>query len=508
MSAVGAHSLAGVILRAAEVREVERQYANLQPALMERAGQAAAERAQALLVDKQGCVLVLAGPGNNGGDGFVVARLLRAAGCDVVMVCAADETRMPADARAARLAWQAAGGQTVTDFLGGQWGLAIDALFGIGLTRPLEGRYADWIARLNALSCPVLSLDVPSGIDSDSGRVMGVAVRATHTSSFIALKPGLLTLDGPDHCGELALHALDLPPSSAEGRVLERAHFAQGLRPRAANSHKGSYGQAGVIGGAAGMLGAALLAARACLYGGAGRVYVGLLDLQAPTVDGMQPELMLRPPGDLHLLCNALALGPGMGQSEVAGQQLRRALGFSGPLVLDADALNLVASTPTLQTMLTQRESPTLLTPHPAEAARLMQCALAEVQSDRVTMCCALARRYRAHVLLKGAGSIVAFPDGRWFINLTGNAGLASAGSGDVLTGLLTALLAQGWSAEAALLGAVHLHGAAADELVSHGVGPVGLTAGELAPAARRLLNQWVAAEQARSRGTSFSSHD
>lgn len=486
----------GAILRTAEVRAFERLHADVLPGLMERAGQAAAERALALLADKQGCVLVLAGPGNNGGDGFVVARLLRAAGHDVVMVCAADDSQMPADARAARLAWQDAGGQTVTDFLGGQWALVVDALFGIGLTRALDGRYADWIARLNTLSCLVLSLDVPSGIDADTGCVMGVAVRASHTSSFIAFKPGLLTLDGPDHCGELVLHALDLPVPTASGQLLARAHFTASLQPRAANSHKGSFGQAGVIGGAAGMLGAALLAARACLYGGAGRVYVGLLDLQAPTVDPVQPELMLRAPGDLHLLCTALALGPGMGQSEVAGQQLRRALGFSGPLVLDADALNLLAATPTLQTMLTQRDGVTLLTPHPAEAARLMQCSLADVQADRVSMCCALARRYRAYVLLKGAGSIVAFPDGRWFINTSGNAGLASAGSGDVLTGLLTALLAQGWEAGAALLGAVHLHGAAADELVRQGIGPIGLTAGELAPAARRLLNQWIAAER------------
>ncbi|MDB5816097.1 MAG: yjeF-related family protein [Rhodocyclales bacterium] len=484
------------ILRADEVRSVEAQHAGLQPSLMERAGQAAAERAQALLAGRQGCVLVLAGPGNNGGDGFVVARLLREAGHDVVMVCAADDGQMPTDARTARQAWQAAGGQTVTDFVGGQWILAIDALFGIGLTRSVEGRYADWITRLNTLNCPVMSLDVPSGIDADTGRIMGVAVRASHTSSFIALKPGLLTLNGPDHCGELTLHTLDLPAPAASGQLLTRAHFLAGLQARAANSHKGNFGQAGVIGGAAGMLGAALLAARASLYIGAGRVYVGLLDRQAPAVDLTQPELMLRAPGDLHLLCNALALGPGMGQSEIASQQLRRAMGFTGPLVLDADALNLLAATPTLHTLLTQRGGATLLTPHPAEAARLMQCSLADIQADRVMMCCTLARRYRAHVLLKGAGSIVALPDGRWFVNASGNAGLASAGSGDVLTGLLGGLLAQGWEAGAALLGAVHLHGAAADWLVTQDVGPVGMTAGELAPAARRLLNQWIAAEQ------------
>jgi hydroxyethylthiazole kinase-like uncharacterized protein yjeF len=489
------------LLRAGQLRALEQQHADAQPSLMERAGRAGAARARSLLAERQGCVLVLAGPGNNGGDGFVVGRVLREAGHDVVMVCAADAEQMPQDARAARDAWQLAGGQTVSEFLGGQWALVIDALFGIGLTRPIEGRYADWIARVNLLGCPVLALDIPSGLDSETGRVLGTAIKASHTASFIALKPGLLTLEGPDHCGELALDTLDLPVAPSTGQLLTRSLFAHCLVPRAANSHKGSFGQAGIIGGASGMVGAALLAARAALYLGAGKVFAGLLDIQAPAFDSAQPEIMLRPPGDLHLLCSALALGPGLGQTELAAQQLRRALGFSGPLVLDADALNILAATPTLQTLLAQRESPTILTPHPAEAARLLQCSVAEVQADRVAMCLTLARRYRAGVLLKGVGSIVAFADGRWFINASGNPGLASGGSGDVLTGMLCALIAQGWDFTAALLGAAHLHGAAADVLAEEGAGPIGMTAGELAPAARRVLNQWIRQEQGGRRG-------
>ncbi|GAA5160889.1 NAD(P)H-hydrate dehydratase [Viridibacterium curvum] len=478
------------ILRREEVRLMELRHAGLP--LMERAGQAAAGCAARMLAARQGCVLVLAGPGNNGGDGFVLARVLREQGHEVIVACLAEGAQMPPDARQARAAWQAAGGQVVSEFVGSNWALIVDAIFGIGLKRPPEGRYADWIARLSQMSAPVLSLDVPSGLDADTGRVLGAAVRASHTATFIAMKAGLLTLNGPDHCGELSLHSLDLPAEAAPGRVLGREFFAAALLPRAANVHKGLFGQAGVIGGATGMVGAALLTARAALMAGAGRVYGGVLDAGGPVVDFMQPEIMLRAATDLHLLCSALAVGPGMGLSEIAAQQLRRAVAFSGPLLLDADALTLLGQSPQLQSALARRDVPAILTPHPAEAARLMQCATSDVQNDRVSMALEMARRYQSHVVLKGAGSVVALRDGRWLINTTGNAGLATAGSGDVLSGLVLGLLAQGWEPALALAAGVHLHGAAADWLSGQGVGPVGLTASEIAPAARRLLNMWL----------------
>lgn len=487
------------LLPTAAVREVEGAHATAQPPLMERAGKALADMAQRVVGARAGCVLILAGPGNNGGDGFVMARHLLAAGREVRVVCATSPERMPEDARRAYAAWMSAGGQVVQDFLGSAWVLAVDAIFGIGLKRPPEGRYADWIARLNALACPVLAVDVPSGLDADTGKVHGTAVRATHTLSFIAHKPGLFTLDGPDHAGECELDPLGLLSGHAEaGAVLARAHFADVLQARARNTHKGNFGQAGVIGGAPTMAGAALLSARAALHLGAGRVYVGLLDAQALAVDLVQPELMLRAAGDLHLMCNALAIGPGLGTSEAALLHLRRASGFPGALVLDADALNLLAATPSLQPAFSQRDAPVVLTPHPAEAARLLQCSTADVQADRVAMCKALARRYRADVVLKGAGSVIVLRDGRWFINATGNAGLASAGTGDVLTGFILALLAAGHAPGESLLAAVHLHGAAADQLLADGVGPIGLTAGELIPAARKIFNAWVAEGVAR----------
>ena len=480
------------VLRSPELRAIETLHADAEPSLMERAGQAAAVWAQELLGERRGCVLVLAGPGNNGGDGFVLARELLAHDVPVVLACQARPDKLSPDARVARQRWLDAGGQIVADFVGTQWALAVDALFGIGLSRPVDGLYAEWIARLNALACPVLALDIPAGLDADSGVCKGPVVRASHTASFIAHKPGLLTLDGPDHAGVLRLFDLDLPALAEAGRLITPALFAGRLQPRRRNVHKGNFGAAGIIGGATGMQGAALLAARAALHLGPGKVFLGLLDVAGEGVDALQPEIMWRHPGDLHLLANALAIGPGLGQGDAAAMQLRRALGFAGPLLIDADGINLLVAEPALQGLLASRGGDTLLTPHPAEAARLLHSTVAQIQTDRVASACELARRCRAVVVLKGCGSIVAAPDGRWFINASGHGGMASGGMGDALTGLLVALLAQGWPALEAMLCAVHLHGAAADLLAREGVGPVGLSASETLPAARRLFNDWL----------------
>ncbi|MDO6385802.1 MULTISPECIES: NAD(P)H-hydrate dehydratase [unclassified Uliginosibacterium] len=480
------------ILGSEALRALEQLYAQAQPPLMERAGQAAAAWALELLGEARGPVLVLVGPGNNGGDGYVLARELAARGLQVVLATPAGVSSLPPDARAARERWLASGGQIVSDFIGTRWALAVDALFGIGLKRPPAGLYAEWIVRLNALTCPVLALDTPSGLDAETGACVGPTVRASHTASFIAHKPGLLTLDGPDHCGELRLFDLDLPVPEDAGRVLAPELFSAHLQPRRRNVHKGDFGAVGVIGGAAGMQGAALLAARAALHLGPGKVFLGLLDAQSAGVDPLYPELMLRAPGELALLVKALALGPGLGRGETAQAQLRRALGFAGPLLLDADALNLLAEDPPLQDLLRRRAWPGVLTPHPAEAARLLGTGTAAVQADRLRAAQALARRFNAEVILKGCGSIVAGSQGAWFINASGNAGMAVGGMGDVLTGLIVALLAQGWPALDAAAAACHLHGCAADQLACEGIGPVGLTPSETMPAARRIFNAWL----------------
>ena len=239
------------------------------------------------------------------------------------------------------------------------------------------------------------------------------------------------------------------------------------------------------------MVGAALLASRAALRLGAGRVYVGLADRDAPRLDILQPELMQRSAEELLAVdLTALACGPGLGQSDAALANTTTAIARAIPLVLDADALNLVANHPALQEAVVARTGPTVMTPHPTEAARLLGITTQAVQADRVATTRTLARRFNAMVALKGCGTIIAAPDGQWFVNTTGNAGLATAGSGDVLTGFAVSLLAQGWPALQATLAAVYWHGQSADRLVGQGIGPIGLTAGELIDSGRWLRNQ------------------
>lgn len=485
------------ILRSAALRLIEARQKDASPSLMERAGTAAAALARELIKGSALPPLIVAGPGNNGGDALVVARLLRQDGLDPMVIAAFEAAKLPAEARAAQDAWIAAGGALHDDIPEARFSLVVDGLLGIGAVargsaaRPLAGRMAQLVAKINQLDCPVLALDVPSGLDADSGRVLGAAVCASHTASFIAVKPGLLTLEGPDHCGEISIHdlGLSLDPDIDSGRTVAPALFSEQLRPRRRNSHKGSYGSVGIIGGAPGMVGAALLAARAALHLGAGRVYLGTL--QDLSVDPVQPELMFRTPEQVLALAGCLAVGPGLGQSAAAAELTRLAIAAPLPLLLDADALNLLAAHPALARALAQRDAPTLLTPHPAEAARLMGCTIDALQDDRVGAALDLARRLNAGVVLKGCGSVIAFADGRWFINTSGNPGLASAGSGDVLTGMTAALLAQGWPADRALLAAVHLHGLAAEAGAAAGAGPIGFSAGELPAHARRLLNGW-----------------
>lgn len=482
------------------LRQLEACHAD-QP-LMQRAGAAAADWAAELAGDRCLPILVLAGPGNNGGDAFETARLLRERFFDVSVVFAADSLLLPKDAAAAHRRFCDAGGTTsenIPDEAG--WALIIDGLFGIGLTRPPAGRYAEWIATGNQLAerehCPVLALDCPSGLNADTGEALGSPICASHTVTFISAKPGLLTAEGPDHCGEIRIASLGLQPEAeflADGHQLGRNDFAAYLKPRRKNSHKGSFGSAGILGGAPSMVGAVFLAGRAALKLGAGRVYAGLLDHQAPSFDPNQPELMLRRPAALlQTTLAALACGPGLGISLEASELLETAIGLNQPLVIDADALNLVSSEGNLQVALASRQNPAILTPHPTEAARLLDRTTPEVQADRIAAAREIAERYHCHVALKGSGTVIAAVDGRWWINSTGNPGMATAGMGDVLSGIIVALLAQGWPAEPALLAAVHLHGAAADRLVAGGIGPVGLTAIEVVDAARQQFNEWVA---------------
>lgn len=491
------------ILRTSALRRIE-QNAHSTP-LMERAGHAAAETARSLLgAATAGKVLVLAGPGNNGGDAFVVARFLRQWFFDVTVVFAGTVSALPPDAAAAAQAYRDAGGLMASgippDWRGA---LVIDGMFGIGLTRPIGSPYAEWIGWANTTRIPILALDIPSGLDAETGAVTGPAITASATATFIGLKPGLLTGDGPDLCGRLYIHALGLDDpglDTAAGHRLDwpalAAALPEVLRRRQKNVHKGTFGTVGIIGGAAGMIGAPLLAGRAALRVGAGRVRVGYVSDDYPSIDFAAPELML---GDAATVLDSgtdvLVVGPGLGSDDRTADLLQRALALHTPLVLDADALNLVAADNALRLAVRMRREPTLLTPHPAEAGRLLERTTKEVQAHRLDACLEMARAFNAHVVLKGAGSVLAAPDGRWDINATGNPGLSAAGSGDVLAGIAGAMLAQQLDPHAALRYAVCLHGAAADALVAQGQGSLGLAASEIADAARALINAAARAE-------------
>jgi len=475
------------------LRAVERHHAH-EP-LMERAGIAAADIAAAMLAPRPGRVVVLAGPGNNGGDGFVCARRLRERGFDVDVVTAGDPSRLPAAASAAWLALQPAGARLLAAPPDATPALIVDALFGVGLSRAIASPYAGWIEWANASDAPILALDVPSGLDAGTGVAHPPTIDATATATFIALKPGLLTCDGPDHCGELSIHALDIDDAQdgagarIEWRPLTR-ELPQILARRVQNTHKGTFGRVCVIGGAEGLVGAALLAGRAALRLGAGRVVVGVAARNAPLVDWGSPELMLREAGTVGDDYDAWIVGPGLGGGERALALVDKALRYNQPVILDADALNAIARNPSLRDVIAQRGAPTLATPHPAEAARLLGCDTQAVQADRVAAATSIATQLRAHVVLKGTGSIVARPDGSFDVNASGNPALATAGSGDVLAGMLGALLAQGVDAAQAMRIGVCLHGAAADALVAQGIGPLGLTASEIIDGARALVNE------------------
>jgi len=344
------------------------------------------------------------------------------------------------------------------------------------------------------MDVPILSLDIPSGIDADTGAVMGCAVRASHTITFIAYKPGQLTLDGPDHCGTLKLDALGLDPAKLlepDGRLLDADILGAAVARRPKNFHKGQAGSVGVLGGAAGMVGAAVIAGRAALRCGAGRVYLGLMAPRPPDVDDANPELMLRKPASLleKGLIGVLVAGPGMGKASPAAKLLRAAIAAKATLVLDADALNLIAASRSLSAAVGKREAATLMTPHPAEAARLLGGTTRAIQADRVAAARAIAKRYRSTALLKGNGTVITDAGGKFWINPTGNPGMASAGMGDALAGIVAALCAQGASPLQSLLAGTYLHGAAADALVAAGSGPRGITASEVIDSARALMN-------------------
>ncbi len=436
-------------------------------------------------------IVVLAGPGNNGGDGYLLAAQARAAGLDARVL--ALTARSGGDAAVAREIAGAAGVPIVRADAGAMSlpdaDVYVDALYGSGLNRAPAGAAATWIAALQPHASRVLALDLPSGLDADTGMPRGRAVRAAATVCFVGWKRGLHTGRAADHVGVCTLATLDLPHARlALQRPDAMLLAAAALPPRDRATHKGVFGHVLVIGGDHGMGGAARLAAEAALRSGAGLVSVATRAAHVPALQAARSELMAHAVETAAALesplahASVLALGPGLGQGGWSESLFAAALASGRPLVVDADALNLLARAPRAL------PTPAVLTPHPGEAARLLGSDIAAVTDDRYAAARALAVRYGAVVVLKGAGSLIADPQGRVAVCPWGNPGMAAGGMGDVLTGVIAALLAQGlvpW--DAACLG-VGLHARAGDAAARAG-GERGLCAADLFMPLRALLN-------------------
>jgi hydroxyethylthiazole kinase-like uncharacterized protein yjeF len=424
---------------------------------MERAGLAVAQFAMAVAPHAQ-VIWIPCGPGNNGGDGYKAAKHLKLWGKTPVVTRLQSSKALPADAA---IAYQEAvtAGVAFADTAPEHYDLCIDALFGIGQVRHFDALCSAWIQQINSRVAPVVAVDVPSGLDSDTGTASPHCVMANYTLSLLTLKPGLFMADGRDACGDIWFNSLE---ASAPAHACAQLNHPPGRGDRAHNTHKGSYGDVCIVGGSSGMIGAALLAARAALHGGSGRVYVGLLAPATTQLDRNQPELMFRDP--LTLAIDAIAVVAGCGGGDAIHAHLPRILVQAKHLVLDADALNAVAQDAKLQDLLAARAAnTTVLTPHPLEAARLMNMGSKDIQSNRLHLAQAMAERFACTVALKGSGSIITAPGQLARINTTGNARLATAGTGDVLAGMIGARLAAGSDAFVSACESVFRHGQVAD---------------------------------------------
>ena len=486
------------------------------PRLMEAAGAGAARQIARDFAPIRGKrVVILAGRGNNGGDGFVAARHLRARGARVETFLLGRRSDVRGDAAGALGRWRGTvrevaaedGLPPVIRALAGAH-VVVDALLGTGLTGPTQGLTARAIEAVNAAGRPVAALDLPSGLPADGGALLGPTVAAARTYTFAGLKRSLVLHPAAAHAGQVSVVDIGIPAAEAARGIttflLEAADVAPAFPPRPPHAHKGHQGHLLVVAGSRGKSGAAALAGRAALRAGAGLCTIATPASQQPIVAALAAEYMTEPLAEtaagglaraalepieaLAAARDALAVGPGLGV-EPETVELVRALvrGAARPMVVDADGLNALAG---LAGGLREARGPRALTPHPGEMARLLGIGADAVQADRIETARAFATAHRVHLALKGAGTVVAAPDGRVFVNPTGNPGLASGGTGDVLTGLVGALLARGLDALLALQAGCYVHGLAGD-LGAADVGEDGLVASDVVeriPAAIRSL--------------------
>ncbi|MFT5425805.1 MAG: hydroxyethylthiazole kinase-like uncharacterized protein yjeF [Gammaproteobacteria bacterium] len=485
---------------AAQVRELDRlaieEFSIPGITLMERAGDAAYQLLRTKWPEAKN-ILVLCGPGNNGGDGYILAGLAQADSLFVKLRQVGDHEKLAGDALLAAEKCIANGLKPLT-FINenlDEYDVIVDALLGTGLDRQVTGQWQEVINAVNCINTPVLSLDIPSGLNADTGSIMGSAVKADVTMTFIGLKQGLFTGQGVEYSGELHFNKLNVPDkvftkvnSMTEQIVLE--DLQSSLKPRSKSSHKGSFGHVLVVGGDNGFAGAVRLCAEAAARTGAGLVSLATRDEHAALISMAVPEIMahaIENSIDIKPLlekASVVAIGPGLGQSKWGAALFSKILESKLPLVVDADALNILAREPVYSDRW-------VLTPHPGEAARLLNCDTQQIQADRVSAAREIQKQFGGVVVLKGSGTVIAEAEGNVSICSAGNPGMASGGMGDVLTGVIVGLLAQkialGLDAgDAARLG-VCLHAAAADSAAIDG--ERGMLASDLMPWIRKLLN-------------------
>lgn len=495
-----AESLAHKIYKAEQVRKVEpvaaKQAGVSMYTLMERAGQSVYSR---LCKEYPDCkkLLVLAGKGNNGGDAYVVARLAIEVGISVTLCEFADLEKITGDAKTARLAWQKAGGiaENYLDLNFNAFEYCVDGLLGTGISGEVKAPISDVIEKVANAGLTVVSIDIPSGIHADSGAVCGVAIQAKHTVTFVGIKSGLVTGAGKEHTGKLHFEDLGIGTeyqrlSDSKGRVFD---FKQ-LKPlplRDINSHKGTYGKLLCVGGNLGMPGSIKLTGEAALRCGSGLVKIFCHPDNALAVALDRPELMVQTQDDQLQecldWCSTVVIGPGLGRDAWAKEKLAIVMEHCAAtrksLVIDADAINLLAESPNVKLP----KDLAIITPHSTEAARLLKMSTAEVEQQRYHAVWTLANQLQCVALLKGPGSIVCSQTNLWVCK-NGNPGMATAGMGDVLSGVLGALLAQGMGLRLSAVYGMCLHSFAAD-LASQEGGERGMIASDLFPYLRNLVN-------------------
>lgn len=460
--------------------------------LMTRAGEAAVREALEMFPEAKRWQVVC-GAGNNGGDGYVVARLAAQQGIVVSVLALVDPEKLSGDAARAWGDFAAEGGVVLpwAGELDAEADLLIDAILGNGIEREVGGEFADAVAAFNQHTAPVLALDIPTGINGDTGALMGCAIKADLTVTFVGLKSGLFLGDAPGFCGSIRFAGLDIPESYCAGigaahRRIGAEAMAEALRPRSKAAHKGDFGHVLVVGGGEGMPGAVRLAGEAALRTGAGRVTIATHPSHASVLVASRPELMshvVATASDLEPLLDkvdVIAFGPGLGQSEWAQALFERLIDDGRPAVWDADALNLLAARPS-------PAANRVITPHPGEAGTLLGGGTADIQGDRPIALAALVEKYAGVVVLKGAGTLVSSEESVPVLCTSGNPGMASPGMGDVLTGIIAALIAQGLSLETAAAVGVEAHAQAGDRAAL--AGERGLIASDLMGELRAVLN-------------------